>query len=115
MRTIKHIGESQFARRYREVGELTIYFKSKDEVYVTDGKTSALFERWWDGRFVYKDKWKPFCHELTRKNTLETVWDIYKLANKYGVIGHTVGSFPEISADARVLPSRYSSPRKEKK
>lgn len=99
---IKHIGEAEFVRKVRKVNNVTILFHSKDEIYATDGSQVVLCERWFDGRNVYAEKWRPFNQALLHKKGIETCRDIWRLALKYEISAMTPRRFPEIKNAKRL-------------
>lgn len=93
---VKHIAEHEFVKKVRYVNALTIYFATKDEIFVTDGKTHVLFERWFDGRNIYSDHWRPLTQVLLHKRSLETIHGVWQIALKYEICAHTTRRFPSI-------------------
>lgn len=94
---IRHIGEAEFVRKVRTINGVTILFHSKDEIFATDGTQIVLCERWFDGRNVYTERWRPFSQALLHKKGIETCRDIWKLANRYDISAMTSRRFPEIN------------------
>jgi hypothetical protein len=113
-RAISHIRKEQFVRRVRYIGELTIYFRDKDAILITDGKNMLLCERWFEGRGFYSRSWRPFAENLTRNNSLETLSDVLRLATKHEITTHAprYEQF-EITRDTVVLPSQYKEQRRK--
>ena len=93
---VKHIAEHEFVKKVRYINALTIYFATKDEIFVTDGNTHILLERWFDGRNIYAYHWRPLTQALLHKKGLETIHGIWQLARKYEICTHTSRNFPEI-------------------
>lgn len=114
-RAIRHIKKEQFVRRVRYVGELTIYFRDKDAILITDGKNMILCERWFEGRGFYSRSWRPFVEGLAHNNSLETVADALRLATKYGITTHVPKSeLFDITEDTVVLPRHFKAKRRSK-
>lgn len=100
---VKHIAEHEFEKKVRYINALTIYFATKDEIFVTDGKTNILLERWFDGRNIYSEHWRPMTQVLLHKKSLETIHEIWRIARKYEVCAHISWKFPEIKEEVKEL------------
>ena len=100
---VRHIAEHEFVKKVRYVNEMTIYFATKDEIFVSNGKTHVLFERWFDGRNVYTKRWRPFVQILTHKKNLDSVYEIWRIARKYEVCAHTAHRFPNIPNEVKEI------------
>ncbi len=82
---------NSFEPAFRKVHGILIYFKDKHTVVVSQGNTCILFHRWHDReRSSYEHSWKPFCRAMQKYNTLFSIYDITKLAEKYEVEHQTV-------------------------
>ncbi len=101
MEMVKHIAEHEFVKKVRHVNALTIYFATKDEIFVTDGRTHILLERWFDGRNIYSEHWRPLTQVLLHKKSLETITGVWQLALKYEICAHTTYHFPEIREEVK--------------
>lgn len=87
--------------KYRKVNGLTIYFATKTSIYATDGKVTIVLERWFDGKdWFYEHNWKPMNQILVKKKGIKTIYDIWKIADYYGVCRHQSFRFPDIKAGA---------------
>ena len=82
-RAIQHIKKENFVRKVRYINDLTIYFRDKDAILITDGKNLLLCERWFEGRGFYSRSWRPFSETIAHNNSLETIADVLRLARKY--------------------------------
>lgn len=82
--------------RFRKVNGLTIYFKTKQSIYVTDGKVAIVLERWFEGNAFYRKKWKNMVYTLTYNKSIKTVYDVWNIAMRYEVNRHQTFRFPEI-------------------
>lgn len=97
MGTIKHIGPEEYQPKIRYVGALKVYFKSKDTIFVTDGRVSVVFERWFEGNNFYKDSWRPLVNTLTKKKTISSVYEAWNIAARYDVARHQTFNFPPVA------------------
>ena len=88
--------------RVRYINGLTIYFATKQAIYVTDGKVSIVLERWFDSN-NYQKAWRLLMWRLTRNKDLETVYDAWELASRYGICRHQSFHFPEIKQNTKVI------------
>lgn len=114
-RSIRHIGKEQFVQRVRYVGNLTIYFRKKDEIVITDGNDLLLCERWWENRGFYSRSWRPFAEALTKNNSLVVLSDVFRLVNKYGISTHAPGIEKlDIPKDVVILATHYDDIRRKK-
>lgn len=114
-RAIRHITKEQFVRRVRYIGELTIYFRDKDAILISDGKNLLLCERWFEGRGFYSQSWRPFAETLAHNNSLETIADTLRLATKYGITTHApMYEGFTITKDTIVLPKHFKAKRRTK-
>lgn len=82
--------------RFRRVNGLTIYFRSKQSIYVTDGKVAIVLERWFEGNNFYKRQWKNMVYTLTYNKSIATVYDVWDIAMRYEVSRHQTFHFPDI-------------------
>ena len=89
--------------RVRYVNGLTIYFATKQTIYVTDGKVSIVMERWFDKGSFYKNSWKLLLERLTRNKDIKSVYDAWKLASRYDVCQHQTFHFPEIKEGTKEI------------
>lgn len=114
-RAIRHIRKEQFVRRVRYIGELTIYFRDKDAILISDGKNLLLCERWFEGRGFYSRSWRPFTETLAHNNSLETIADTLRLARKYEITTHApkYEQF-KVTDDTVILPSHFKAKRRNK-
>ena len=86
--------------RVRYTNGLTIYFANKQATYVSDGKVAIVLERWFDKGSFYQDSWRLLNWRLTRNKNIRTIYDAWKLADRYDVSRHQTFHFPDISKDA---------------
>lgn len=94
---VKAKSKETYVPKARYVNSLTIYFSSKDSIFVTDGKIVIVLERWFDiKRGFYAGSWKPLVEVLSKKKSLTTVYEVWELARYYGVASHQTFRFPEI-------------------
>lgn len=95
----------EFVKGVRYKGNLTIYFYSKDTVYVSEkgSKVLVCVHRWFDGRNIYQKRWRPFITKLKFYNNIENIYDITRLANTYdlGVLSYNK-PMPEIDKNIKV-------------
>lgn len=89
--------------KVRRVDGLTIYFRTKQTIYITDGKVAVVFERWFEGNDFYKNSWKPLVEALTRRKTIGSMYDAWNIAVRYGVQAHQTFHFPEIDPAAQIM------------
>lgn len=96
-----------YVPRVRYINGLTIYFATKDTIFITDTKVAIVLERWFDNYFgFYKDNWKPLVEVLTKKQSLRTVYEVWNLADKYDVARHQTFRFPEIKSNTIVVKDK---------
>ena len=100
---VKHIAEHEFVKKVRYMEALTIFFATKDAIYITDGKNHVLLERWFDGRNIYSQHWRPLTQVLLHRKNLSNIHVIWRLARKYEVCAHTPRCFPEIPNDVKEI------------
>lgn len=96
MGTIKHIRPEEYQPRVRYTGNMTIFFRSKDTIFVTDGRVSVVFERWFEGNDFYQNSWRPLVQALCRKKTISSVYEAWNIAERYDVARHQTFNFPSI-------------------
>lgn len=99
-----------FKPSVRYTNGLTIYFRTKNDIMVWDDKLFIKISRYYfPPKNYYKTCWKPLLEKLYRNNSLETVWDIAKLANRYEAVVSRPRSPgpPPIPEDILVRPSKY--------
>ena len=90
----------------RYVGGMTIFFKDKESIYIDYGdKAIVIANRWWESqRGYYCSKWRPFQQRLKTSQTIETVYDVLKLANKFDIgIVCSTRPMPEIPDGIRIF------------
>lgn len=92
--------------KLRQVDGLTIYFKSKQTIYLTDGKVAIVFERWFEGNDFYKENWKPLVETLSRRKSIGSVYKAWEIATRYGVQAHQTFHFPDIEPDTQTIKER---------
>lgn len=85
--------------RVRYINGLTIYFATKQSIYVTDGKVSIVLERWFDKGDFYQKAWRLLIWRLTRNKDIKTVYDAWKLADRYDVARHQTFRFPDMKVN----------------
>ena len=104
---VKATSKENYIPKYRHVNKLTIYFATKDSIFVTDGKVAIVLERWFDTKIgFYSGNWRPLVETLGKKKSIETVYDVWKLADYYDVARHQTFRFPEISDKAIEIKER---------
>ena len=94
---VKATSHEAYKPKLRRINGLTIYFATKQSVFITDGKVSIVLERWFDGIDFYEQNWKPLMQVLVRKKGIYTVYDAWKLADYYDVARHQTFRFPDIA------------------
>lgn len=93
---IKHIGKDEFQPKIRYINGLTIYFATKETIYVTDNKVAIVLERWFEGKNNYKEKWSKVCRILKLNKGIRTPYEVWNIAMSYDVSRHQTFRFPEI-------------------
>lgn len=105
MGKVIHIGRGNYKQGVRRLGSMTIFFASKESVYIgLDSGTVVIVHRWGDmAKGRYGKAWRPFTSKLKLSKNIETIYDIIKLANEYelGFICST-RAMPEIPDGVRV-------------
>ena len=114
--TFGAVSKSRFKQSVRYINGLTIFFKSKETIYATDGKVSVIFERWFDkDSGFYRHNWFPFCDALRRNDGLESMYDLYRLASRYdiSVVDHQKEII--VPAGIKVYPARCNRAKRRRK
>lgn len=89
--------------RFRKVNGLTIFFKTKQSIYVTDGKVAIVLERWFEGNNFYHEKWKNLVYTLTYNKSVSSVYQVWNIAMRYEVQAHQTFRFPEIGPNTKEI------------
>ena len=101
---IRHIKPEDFVQKVRVVNNVTIFFASKDTIYAKDESGSTvLCERWFEGRFGYAKKWRPFTQVLLHKKGIESIRDVWRIALRYEISAMTPRKFPQIPSGVKFL------------
>ena len=101
---IRHIKREEFVQKVRVVNNVTIFFASKDTIYAKDESGACvLCERWFEGRFGYAQKWRPFNQVLLHKKSIETIRDVWRIALRYEISAMTPRKFPKIPSGVKFL------------
>lgn len=104
-----------FRQGVRRLNGLTIYFRDKNTVYVSDGKTAIYCERWFERPLgSYAAKWNPFCDRLKQTNSLSSIRDICLLALRYEVSVVTARYREEIPENVKVYETKFIPKRRKK-
>ena len=104
--------QKQFQPATREIGKMTVYFRDKYTTVVFVGSLTIVFHRWFDRRRGnYRSNWQPFTQILKQRNTIDDIYEIYRLAERYNVEHLIASEKYEIPQDIRKLPRVF---RKEK-
>ena len=106
MGNVKRVGRENFQTRIRFVNGLTVYYSQKDSIYVTDGKMTIVIERWFDGLNTYRERWKPMTDVLFRNKSLATIYDCWRVAERYNVCRHMGRRFPEVKAGTIIVKEK---------
>lgn len=107
---------SDWTPSVRYINGLTIFFKKKDTVYVTDGKISVIFERWFGmAKGYYSSSWKPFTTQLKVLDGLASIYQVISIANKYGVECISATREETIPDGIKTHASRYNKAERRKK
>lgn len=98
--------KGQFTRCIRRVGDIWLFFWTKDTVYAYDGKSIVLFNRWFDHeRSSFTNRWHPFVTYAKRGNGI-TMPKLIEKAASLDIGMTSTRSLPgEIS---KILPERYT-------
>jgi len=69
------------------VGDITLYFREKNQVHVWNKNGTYFVVRRPFGAFraVYRMAWKPFCERLYRRNTFDSIFTIAQIAARFGL------------------------------
>lgn len=79
-----------FEPEVRHVNGMQIYFRDKHSVIVSQGYTFMVFHRWFDRKKGEYAKWFNFCRVLKRRNTINDIYEVCKIADHYGIECHHV-------------------------
>ena len=110
---VRAVSNSTFKPSVRYIRDLCIYFKDKETVYVSDGKTAVLFDRWFDDDIgFYSECWKPFCRVLLRRDSFKTIYDIYRVASFYGIHSVPTTKSVEIPSGIKIHAESYNDERR---
>lgn len=75
----------EFQPTIRYIGDVVVFFRDKHTVIVKQGSTMAVFHRWFERhQNDFQNSWRPFCRALLHNQKL-TLYECYRLANKYEV------------------------------
>ena len=100
------VKRDEFKPAIRTVGDITIFFYSKEAIHVHYHKsgTKMIYQRWFEKkRGFYSASWKPFCHMLKYSNSL-TPEGIGLAAARYGVAAIHSGRELTPPEDVVILP-----------
>ena len=89
--------------RVRYINGLTIFFATKQAIYVTDGKVAIVLERWFDKNPFYQKSWRLLSWRLTRNKDIKTIYDAWRLAERYEVCRHQAFHVPDITKETIVI------------
>lgn len=89
--------------RVRYINGLTIYFATKQATYVTDGKVAIVLERWFDKGDFYKKSWRLLTWRLTRNKDIHTVYDAWRMAERYEVCRHQAFHVPDLKPNTKII------------
>lgn len=93
----ENINESRnYQPRVRYVNGLTIYFRTKQSIYVTDNKVAIVLERWFESREFYSEQWHLLSKRLKNNKEIHSVYDVWNMAMRYEVQAHQTFRFPEV-------------------
>lgn len=91
----KAISGKDYVPSKRYMGDLTILFWKKDEIYVKGASGIILFHRWFSNvRGFYKNSWEPFQKALKHRNGM-TMTQIMILARNYEIDFMVTNRWPE--------------------
>lgn len=100
------VKREEFKPAVRVVGDITIFFYSKEAIHVNFKKAGIkiIYQRWFEERRgFYSASWKPFCHMLKYSNSL-TIESIGLAAARYGVAAIHSGREMIIPEDIMTYP-----------
>ena len=103
------VKRAEFKPAIRVVGDITIFFYSKEAIHVNYRKTGTkiIYQRWFEKRRgFYSASWKPFCHMLKYSNSL-TIESIGLAAARYGVAAIHSGRDMIPPEDVVIYPSKH--------
>lgn len=95
--------QEKYEQRVRYINGLTILFRTKQSIYITDGKVAIVLERWFEGNNFYKEVWKNLVYTLTYNKSMATVYDVWSIAMRYEVQAHQTFHFPDIPEGIREI------------
>ncbi len=80
----------KFEPEIRKTNGMLIYFRDKHTTIVSQGYTCIAFHRWFDRPKGNYPRWFNFCRVLKRRNTINDIYEVCKIANHYGIDCHHV-------------------------
>lgn len=96
-RKVFAVNKDNYKQGVRETGELVIFFKDKESVWIQYDGGVVIAHRWDDKeRGRYASAWRPFQHKL-KNALLQNIYDVIKYANIYDIgFIYTERAMPEI-------------------
>lgn len=82
--------QPRFVPEVRHVNGMQFYFRDKHTVIVSQGYTCMVFHRWFERKKGDYPNWFNFCRVLKRRNTLNDIYEVCKIADHYGIDCHHV-------------------------
>lgn len=108
-----------FTPSVRYVGDITLYFREKNQVHVWNKNGTYFVVRRPFGAFraVYSMAWKPFCERLYRRNTFDSIFTIAQIAARFDLdIVHPHYTVPPtVPPGTMVRPSHYDWGKKTRR
>lgn len=105
-----------FRPSVRYIKDIEIYFKNKYVVQVRQNSTIIDIVRWnKPGGGRYKTDWLPFCSKLCKLNSIDSIYQIMRIASRYDLYIIKSRHPEQPPPDIWVRPEKYKWPRKKGK